>query len=126
MKRPNNKASILIGGAIGLFPAVWISNAMPEGSVIRVATGLGGLAVGPVVMLVRGSRKWAAYISEKQQEWEQAKDAVRLNPTDSMFREIALKAGRTYYSCMNEALPEGVTTPEQEAYIAIDLKVLIR
>jgi hypothetical protein len=123
MKRPNNIASILIGGVLGFIPAIWISNAMPEG--LRAATGLGGLAVGPVVMLVRGSKKWAAYISEKQQEWEQAKDAVRLNPTDSMLREVALKAGRTYYSCMNEALPEGATTPEQEAYIANDLKVLI-
>ena len=57
MKRPNNIASILIGGALGLFPAVWISNAMPEGSAIRAATGLGSLTVGPVVMLARGSRK---------------------------------------------------------------------
>ena len=50
---------------------------------------------------------------------------MRLNPYDSILREADLKAGRTYYSCMNEALPEGVTTPEQEAYLANDLKVLI-
>ena len=125
MKCPNNIFSILVGGALGFFPAVWISNAMPEGSAIRLVTGLGGLGVGPVVMLVRGSKKWAAYISEKQQEWEQARDAVRLNPTDSVLREVALKAVRTYYECMNESLLEGCTTPEQEAYIANDLKVLI-
>lgn len=125
MKRPNNIASILIGGALGLFPAVWISNAMPEGSPMRLATGLGGLAVGPVVMLVRGSKKWAAYIAEKEQEWNAARDAVRANPADSLLREAALKAGRTYYACMNEGLPEGCTTPEQEAYISNDLKALV-
>ncbi len=123
MKRPNNIASILIGGAIGMFPAIWISNAMPDA--LRMPVGLGGLAVGPVVMLVRGSKKWAAYITEKEQEWNAAKNEVRLNPADSLLREAALKAGRTYYACMNEGMPEGATTPEQEAYIANDLKALV-
>jgi heme O synthase-like polyprenyltransferase len=56
MKR-QNIASIIIGGTIGFFPALLLFNSMPDSSDAQLIAGLGGLSVGPVVMMLIDAKK---------------------------------------------------------------------
>ena len=123
-KRPNNVLAIVLGGVIMFFPAMWVSDAF-RGQAMKFSAFLVTLAAGPTAFLVSGYRKWGKYIQQLSSDYEKAKDAVRLDPADSRKRELALDAGRRFYSCLNEGLYFGTTTPAQEISIANDLKALI-
>ena len=116
MKRHNKIASILIGSAIGFFPALCLFNSMPDGSDAQLLAGLGGLSVGPVVMMLRDSKKRSAYVLEKQCEWETARNALLLEPDNLRVREAAFNSGSTYYACLNKSLHKA---------LASDLRVLM-
>ncbi|ACK69803.1 hypothetical protein PCC7424_1359 [Gloeothece citriformis PCC 7424] len=121
-KRPNNIGLLLIGGVIGLPTGLIISSFFPEGSAMKVFTGLGGIAAPPVALLIYSSKRWSEYIQYMLEQYEATKEHLRQNPNSVQAREAMLKAGRAYYSCMRE---EGVPTIYDEQAINNDMKAIL-
>ena len=125
-KRPNNIGILLLGGVIGVvigFPTgLILSSFFPEGSVMRVIVGLGGIAAPPVAMLAYSSKRWSEYVQSMLDQYEATKDELRQNPNSAAAREAMLKAGRAYYSCMRA---EGVPTIYDEQAINNDMKAIL-
>ena len=121
-KRPNNIGLLLIGGIIGLPTGVLLSNFCPEGSAIKVVTGIGGIAAPPIALLVYSSKRWSEYVQYMLDQYEATKEQLRQNPSSIQAKEAMLQAGRAYYSCMRE---EGVPTIYDEQAISNDMRAIL-
>ncbi len=121
-KRPNNIGLLLIGGIIGLPTGVFLSNFFPEGSAIKVVTGIGGIAAPPIALLVYSSKRLSEYVQYMLDQYEATKEQLRQNPSSIQAREAMLQAGRAYYSCMRE---EGVPTIYDEQAISNDMRAIL-
>lgn len=121
-KRPNNIGLLLIGGVIGLYTGLMLSDFFPEGSAMKVVAGIGGIAAPPVALLAYSSKRWSEYVRYMLEQYEATKEQLRQNPNSVQAREAMLQAGRVYYSCMRE---EGVPTIYDEQAISNDMKAIL-
>lgn len=101
---------------------MFLSNFFPEGSAIKVVTGIGGIAAPPIALLVYSSKRWSEYVQYMLDQYEATKEQLRQNPSSIQAREAMLQAGRAYYSCMRES---GVPTIYDEQAISNDTRAIL-
>ena len=105
--RPVLSAFIILGGFIGFIVGLGLAAFFPEGSPKLIA-GVVGFTTPIIAMIAYYLKQWSIYVERLRLGYEEKKNRLRHNPSNTKAREDMLMAEKAYYSCFNPEVIQSI------------------